>query len=197
MIYIVSLPLEEMRKYTPTTMPQPTDQQLSDFYVRLGMAMAAWQFIESVLVYLFSRALGSSATDPVAAAFHTPTNFRTRLDMTNEAMKRSLATPDLRTEWSKLYDRAVEKGKRRNRLAHSVVFFDPQHKKANRQLFISPSFGDPTRFDSKFSPKAIITQSQLDDMINMFNQLYDDLAGFHVKLLHLPPPSTSSPRPEA
>jgi hypothetical protein len=36
-------------------MPKPSDQQISDFYVRLGLVIAAWQFVEAALVYAYGK----------------------------------------------------------------------------------------------------------------------------------------------
>ena len=194
MIYLTSLPWKEISQHNAaSTMPKPSDQQISDFYVRLGLVIAAWQFVEAALVYAYGKAIGATNPTPLTASFHVPTNISVRLSMTDQAVKRSGIDAALLSEWEKLSAQVSQKMKRRNKLAHSIVIFDP-HKKPDRQLFLSPNVDDPTRFDPLFSPGSIITRPELDDMLKVFEELHQRLTEFHQRLPPLPAkPQSASP----
>ena len=163
----------------PNVMPEPTREQIGEFYLRLGSAVASWQFVEASLGLIFSSAIGTSPTSykAVLAAFHTPTNFRTRLDMTNEAVERATSENALITKWHSLRGRTRNQSKTRNAIAHSIVMFDPS-KKTKNQLFLSPNVSDPTRFSGQFSQKNIITQTDLENAQANFEALNQELWDF-------------------
>ena len=149
------------------------------------MTIAAWQFVESSLIDLYYIAVRAKNYPAVAASFHTPTNFRVRLDMTNEAVSRSIADKALLAKWAKLYDRAVEKAKRRNKLAHVIVLFDPKKQKPNKQLFLAPHLNDP-RHDQNLEQGKIITQPELEAMMRVFEKLRSDIDAFRQHLFAQP-----------
>src|SRR3954453_11896353 len=148
-------------------MPQPTPSQISDFFVRFGLTIAAWQLVESSLFNIYARVIGARNHDSLSASFHTPTNFRTKLQMTDEAVKRSNIDTVLIDEWNKINVSATKRSKRRNSIAHSVVVFTPTEKDSSRQLFLSPNMSDVSRF-SGFTPGEIIIQSELDGIRKSF-----------------------------
>jgi hypothetical protein len=194
MIYILVCKVAELPDPLKS-MPKPSDQQLSDFYVRLGMAIAAWQFVESNLINVYAIATKSFGQQAVAASFHVPTSFKIRLDMTNEAVMRSGSSQDLIDEWGKLYKRLRAKGDRRNKIAHSVVIWQPQRKNPNKHLFLAASPQDPIRATStEFNDAEIITQNDLENLMKAFSDLENDISTFYRKLgaQLMPPPASPS-----
>jgi hypothetical protein len=175
-------------------MPQPTLSQISDFFTRLGLTIAPWQIVESSLFNIYARVIGARNYDGPSASFHTPTNFRTRLQMTDEAVKRSNMEAALIDEWNKIYISATKRSKRRNAIAHSVVIFKPTEKDSGRQLFLSPNISDIGRFSGSFKPGEIILQSELEEMMKSFDSPNERMAMFLLKLIRSPttPPLTSS-----
>jgi hypothetical protein len=190
MIYVLVCKVAELPDPSKA-MPKPSDQQLSDFYVRLGMAIAAWQFIESNLINVYATATKSHGQAAVAASFHVPTSFKIRLDMTNEAVMRSGASQDDLDEWGRLYKRLRAKGDRRNEIAHSVVIWQPQRKNPNKHLFLAANPQDPIRTAStEFNDAEIITQNDLENLIKAFSDLENDMTAFYRELrTKLMPPS--------
>ena len=171
-------------------MPRPTEIQVGDFYVRLGMTVAAWQFVETSLIHIYASAVRATQYNALAASFHTPASFRARLDMTNEAVEHSDLDANLKDVWTKLYKRLATKSLRRNRLTHSIVLFDPKRSPSDKQLFLAPNVSDPTRASQSFAPGEIITQSELDEMMHVFETLHSDLMAFHQTL----PPAVALPK---
>lgn len=187
MIYLLSATVEDLPP-PAGPMPEPAPDQIGDFYVRLGMVLAAWQFVESTLAMIYAAAIGSQNYDALTASFHTPANFKTRLDMVREAVRRSGFDEDLISEWKGLYNKTSRKSKLRNKVAHSIVMYEPKQRDRNRQLFMCPSVVDPTRFDFSFPQSDVITQKELDEMIQSFERLRSDLMTFFRKL----PPAVRS-----
>jgi hypothetical protein len=185
MIYLVMCTVEELPDPATGTMPEPAPEVTGDFYVRLGMTIAAWQLVESTLVWIYSAAVGSKNRDAVAASFHTPTSFRTRVDMTNEAVLRADLSDTLKAEWAALYKRLIKKGKRRNAIAHSIVMFDPK-RRPQSQLFLSPNVNDPSRFSGKFGNSETITGRELEQMMHVFGDLRRDMTLFQMRMPQLP-----------
>jgi hypothetical protein len=194
MIYILVCKVEELPDPT-APMPTPDSDQIGDFYVRLGMAIAAWQFVEADLVHVYSASVKSWGHDAIAASFHVPTSFRVRLNMTDEAVGRAGLPVNLVDEWKALYKRLRKKGDRRNDIAHSVVIWQPQRKDRNKHLFLAASPSDPTRSATEFHDKDIITQNDLDNLISAFSKLGNDVTKFYRKVYAslMPPPTSPSP----
>lgn len=162
--------------------PEPDRQQIGDFYVRLGMTIAAWQFVESSLIMIYASAVRATQYNALASSFHTPTNFRVRLDMTNEAVLHCGLDTDLTTEWGKIYEKAKTKAKRRNQLAHAIVLFDPKRTNAQNQLFLVPHLLDPAKSPQDFGQGNVITQPELDAMLASFERLHEILMQFQRKM---------------
>ncbi len=159
--------------------PEPTATQVGDFYVRVGMAIAAWQFVEASLFNIYASAVRSNQYASLGAAFHMPTSFRVRLDMTNEAVTHSDLAAPLKEEWNLIRERMAKKSGRRNKLIHGVVMFDPKRPQANQQLFIAPNVMNPAK---RFDETDIIRQSDLEAMLQVFEALAAELEQFRRKL---------------
>lgn len=156
-------------------LPSPSPEVIGDFYVRFGMAIAAWQFIEGMLISLYGTAVGSPDSPAIQASFHIPVNFSTRIDMVNAALQRCNLDADALDEWNKLYRRARDNSKRRNAVAHSQVIFDSKEDR----LFLSQNPMNPL----KGGLDDTISKKNLEDMIQSFDILYNDLHSFYIKYL--------------
>jgi len=184
----------ELKK--PAEMPKPTDKQISDFYVRLGVTLAAWQFVEVAIFNIYASVIGAESKDhynALAASFHTPMSFQIKLNMTDQAIQWACQDASLITEWDKLYKRTHNKNQRRNKIVHSMVMFDPSRQGDNEQLFLSQNIADPKRFDPNFSAGSVISQTELDAALEVFIALQQDLHYFHLRLAPPIRPAQSSP----
>jgi hypothetical protein len=161
-------------------LPEPTDQQMVAFFGRIGKAVAAWQFIESLIVIIFVRAIGAGNLDALAGGYYASTGFATRLKMVDAAVKGSHFSDPLKARWAKLWRKINDKSLRRNKLAHSVVVFMPSRGAEDRQLFLATKFDWPR--PTTFGQRNIITQSDLEDMIKVFDELHRELTLFHLEL---------------
>jgi hypothetical protein len=180
MIYLNIMNTEDLPE--DGIMPTPNNQTLSDFYVRLGMAIAAWQFIESGLVTLYTHALGLNYKQEIQASFHVPASFRTRLDMVKAAILHSDLPDEGKQEWNKLSNKISEKSIRRNKLAHSLVFHDFK-RKPDDSLFMSANPLDPTRSKGNYQQGDIISKSDLEAMIGVFSSLSEAMTNYDHKWL--------------
>lgn len=168
--------------------PEPAKEEIGDFYVRLGMAIAAWQHVESSLFSIYQccfdphRSLASSMAS-LNAAFHQPAGFRTRLDMTNTAFECSPFDGAIKGDWGKLYTRALRRSQRRNALTHAVVCFQPYERPPGQQLFLSTGISKMATRQHAFDAEHTITQKELDEMRISFEQLEDAFSEFFGRLV--------------
>lgn len=179
--------------------PEPTPEQQTNFFVRLGMALSAWQITESSLVAIYAYAVRTSNYAGVAASFHVPISFKVRLDMTNEAVQRSGIDDYGLRRWNKLYTKISRKNSRRNQFAHSVVCFDPK-RKPKSQLFLAPPPSNPNNSIAAIAPSDVISASDLEAMLLSFEKLNQDMWVFLEEVLwkQVPRPGqqlTSDKRP--
>jgi hypothetical protein len=148
----------------------------------LGMAIAAWQFVESSLFTIYATAFDVQSVranyDALNAAFHVPSGFRVRLDMTSAALARAGLSDNLQAQWAGLSERAVKRSKRRNQLAHAVVCFQPYERPVGKQLFLTQNLTNIANRDSGLSQGSIIGQKELDEMRVSFEELSQALTDF-------------------
>lgn len=185
----------------PESLPQPDPQQLEAFFAAIGRAIASWQMVEGFLFLVFARVIGAPSLRPLSAAFHTAMNFRGRLDMTNAAILEQIKDKVLLGKWAKLYDKAVDKAKRRNELAHAVLTFDPSQKQKTKHLYLRSSFVDFKRSKlNELREQDMITEKVLSEMENSFAALHEHLVKFWDKLPDrqavAPPQTPSQPSSE-
>ena len=102
--------------------------------------------------------------------------------MTTEAVKHSDINANLKDTWRKLFKRLEATSKRRNRVAHSIVMFDLKRAHTDRAFFLAPNVSDPKRAAKTFARREIISEPELEEMINEFGQLYEDLMTYHQTL---------------
>jgi hypothetical protein len=159
--------------------PEPTAAQIGDFYVRIGLTVAAWQFVETSLFNIYACAVRSKQYAALGAAFHMPTSFRVRLSMADEAVAHSDLDQALKTEWETISSRLAKKSSRRNQLIHGIVMFDPKRPQLDQQLFISSNVLNPSM---KWADADFIRQSDLDAMLQVFDSLHNELETFRRKL---------------
>jgi len=77
------------------------DEEEAKFFELLAIALTSWQLVESSLFRCFRAATKLRSTDMADAIFFAPTNFRTRLQMTDGAMRVALDGNQLLSEWTK------------------------------------------------------------------------------------------------
>lgn len=159
----------------------PKPEIIGDFYVRLGMAVAAWQFVEHSLIHTYARIVNAKNYKALAASFHIPVSFKARLDMTNAAIEQADLPKEYPTKWKKLYKSAGEKSKRRNEIAHSLVIFDPS-KKTSQQMFLVKSVFNPATTIKLTKQSSIITMKELEELKNGFEKLHKDIVDFDQSL---------------
>ena len=193
MIWMLVCKVAELPSPGNGPFPEPSKEETGDFYVRLGMTIAAWQFVESSLFTIYQCAfdpqrLSGASMEALSAAFHQPPGFRTRLDMTNAAIQHSSFDPAIKDEWNKLYTRALKRSKRRNVLAHAIVCFQPYERLPGKQLFLSGGLTNAATRQLALDDANIITQKQLDEMRVSFQELANALSQFFGRLLAAMPP---------
>ncbi len=160
----------------------PKTEIIGDFYVLLGTTVSTWQLVEHSLIKIYARIINAKNYKALAASFHIPTSFRTRLDLVDAAIKQVSLPEEYSAKWEKIYKSAKAKSKRRNEVAHSIVIFDPSNKPA-KQLFLAKNINNPTKFKSILEQSAIISSRNLKDLRIGFEKLHKEIVEFDLSLL--------------
>lgn len=153
-----------------------------NFYVRLGMFMAAWQFIEAGLgsIYLVCLKIPSDRYESAKAAFYRCSDFNTRLEMTADAVKYSDLQENLKTEWASLKKQLKSCCENRNKIAHGVVYWAPYEEEfGDKEMFVEDNLDNP-KYKAK-SKKFYF--SDLEDMTIDFDKKSDLLNDFLQKII--------------
>jgi len=176
----------------PEQVPDPTIA--AAFYAVLGEAITSWQCVEASLFDIFAALVNATAPrSPLSASFYQVPSFRGRLDMTNAAAVLALGDSKLRAEWNALYGMAIDRSKRRNALAHSVVFHEPAVRNPVRRLYLHPPLSDHLRATVPKRQSDKITVKEIGEMRTGFVALYRSLHDFHFKLWFRETPPAASP----
>ena len=126
----------------PEAQPRPTSEELGNFQAALGSAVAAWQLVEMMLQFTFQAVIESPHRSAVSAVYHSVVNFRARLEMIDAAMEKKHGGTDILNEWKAISGTVSKQSRRRNNLAHSIIYFEPEAKEGLR-IFMAQSITVP------------------------------------------------------
>jgi hypothetical protein len=110
------------------------------FYDAMGRATSAWAQLEDALRDLFTHLIIFSVSGTPAFphhnmgiwvlgdVFYSSTNFRARLSLLERIVHTVLFEEELISEWNAIQNRSLEKYKRRNLLAHGLVYGNGDEK---------------------------------------------------------------------
>ncbi|MGJ7575040.1 hypothetical protein ACSFBX_31275 [Variovorax sp. RB2P76] len=117
----------------------PERLEYEEFYIAYGECFSIWSEIETRLLALFLLVLKSPDYEAVSSAFYSTTGFRAKLDMINAAVSNSKLVPKgAKDSWPAIHQSVLRSSKRRNQLAHNIVFFG-RSANERRKIFL----GDP------------------------------------------------------
>lgn len=115
----------------------PSDQEYVTFYVAYGECFAAWSQVELQLFAVYAYLMAPAEYAPVSASYFSTVGFRAKLELVDAVLKNgSTATALQREKWGALYDTASKRSRRRNELAHNVVYFGRLEGKGEKKMFI-------------------------------------------------------------
>jgi hypothetical protein len=166
----------------PNDVPRPRPEDETAFFYYFGTAMSSWQDLELYIYLLLVHLIKPAHPSALFAALYEVYSFKTRLEMIDMAIEHRF--PDLSEEWKKLSSKVSTKSKRRNLLAHLIVYFDPTISQTNRQLFLGqPMITAPKGADTvAWVADGAIDTSQLRDMGEAFSRLRNELVDFGLRL---------------
>ena len=166
----------------PESLPQPTSEELGNFQASLGNAVATWQLIELILQFVFQAAIKSPHEGVVAAVYYKVVNFRARLDMIDAAIKQKHEKTQTLEQWEAISATISSRSKRRNAIAHSIMYFEPGAK-AGKRIFMGPSVTNPSMLkDIKTVKRGAIYRDDLEEMVRLFNEARGQLTEFTTKM---------------
>lgn len=116
----------------------PSRAEYQDFYTAYGECFSSWSGIEFNLLSIYIFSLNAPDYEAASAAFYSTTGFRAKLDMVNAVVTNSKRVDeDDLIVWKKVHENASQKSRRRNELAHNVVFFGRLSDLGERKMFVS------------------------------------------------------------
>lgn len=117
----------------------PEAAEYEEFYIAYGECFSIWSEIETRILALYLQLMKSPDYEAASSAFYSTTGFRAKLDMVASAIQTSKRIPNVVKEsWAPLYKSTSSSSKRRNQLAHNMVFFG-RSATERRRIFL----GDP------------------------------------------------------
>lgn len=126
------------------------EEEKSQFYTALGIAITNWQSVEAALGLLFWMIAGGEASGLSAnAAFHAVFSFDAKLHMTHSAVISSWLLNSqpwkdgLKAEWNALHNRLARRNSRRNTQVHFSMVVHKE-RKAGHRVVLQPSALDLT-----------------------------------------------------
>lgn len=164
--------------------PTPNDQLQMNFYCRLGIFMATWQFVESGLSRVYFKATRAPAEsyNGLKAAFYRNTSFNGRLEMTNDVIKHSSLDATLKGEWDEIKKTLKSYCEKRNKVAHGIVYWAPYEEVVpDNELFVGDNFDNPKYADCR-------NRYYFSDLEKMSKEFETANGALHALFLKLPYP---------
>ncbi len=184
MRYMLLCRVGELPK-NPQLAPQPNEHLQMNFYSRLGILMASWQFIESSLsgVYFCATTAPPEACESIKAAFYANSAFSVRLATTSEVIARSVLSDQIKAEWKPIAVELKRCSELRNKVAHGVVYWAPyETDSGDLEMFIARNFDNPKHALSS----ERIYFSDLEEISKQFDIAHAKLYEFYLALLQGP-----------
>lgn len=186
MRYLKIVKVEDLQDARYEDLEGPTHEEEANFYARLGIAIATWQFIEDFLFHIYEQAIGTVGVESLAAAFYATPGFRSRLEILDRAISHSAVAGSLVEDWERIKRKCNRKAQRRNKLTHGIVVFDRRDE--HERLYLRPSLSDPQRSPGGWKHTKAndrIGIKEIEDMISGFEALHADLQGFQQQITEM------------
>lgn len=149
---------------------------LTRFYAVLGHAISQWAHLEEALFSVYAVANPERVSAAHAAAYHSVTNFNSKLVMAGAAIQIEFRTDEqLKARWEKLAKKLSMKARRRNELAHFQLLIDATGDQTVYRL-VSP-LGNPKRWLSA-RPNEGYRLADIEAAAVTFYEGRDDLRDF-------------------
>ncbi len=117
---------------------RPAREEYERFYIAYGECFSAWSGVEFGLLAIYMGLLNSSEYHAASAAFYSTAGFRAKLDMVDAIVNNSTrVVPEDLKIWTKLFENASTRSRRRNDLAHNAVFFGRLSDAGERKMFVA------------------------------------------------------------
>jgi hypothetical protein len=199
-------PPDRLRTPRPSRAEEQSQQVVQELYLSVGVALGAWNGVESALADIFATLILFDPLEPdrlvgkriPRIAFWRARAFLTRLDMVDALMKSGLIPVEARLpEWEKLKVTLKRKNEIRNKIAHGVVREVTIERKGTKrsQIAFQP-FADETKDNESpqeqeaaiasggypYSSKKM-TVGDFDKHILEFNDLAERLKRFELDVV--------------
>jgi hypothetical protein len=177
-------PEADQDKLTRQMFPNYPDQkQIKEFYQAIGIALTAWQMVESALYLIFERSIVPKRPGSAGCAFHAPQHSKTQLAMADAAVRFAFFSADeekrndLIERWDKLRRKVDKKLTIRNHFAHfhAMTYFDQQIE--NERILLEPGIYD-FRFAVGIRERKKYGINEIRTSAETFRKLSDDLYAF-------------------
>ncbi len=94
-----------------------------EFWYAFGRAFTHWKHVEREMLFTFQYIVAGKQNITVNAVWDTIINFRMKVDMIDNTIKKSLVPSEHRTQWFAIKKEILSCAQLRNRLAHEEVIY--------------------------------------------------------------------------
>jgi hypothetical protein len=145
------------------------------FIYQFGLAISAWQFVESALGHLFVEIVSGKNNQSTAyAIYNAVVSFEVRIAMINAAFTSNKSNEKHLKAWEFVQKRILNKAKLRNRLAHLMIVNDVDAK-ANKVSLV-PNIIKKEAFEKAMKGNGIrYNVKQVEEMRDSFLSLTTEL----------------------
>ena len=177
----------------------PNEEQLC-FYFQIGSAITQWAHIEFGLFDVVSAAFEDPKESPLASAFYSVENFRSKLQLVEQVVALKFRTTPHFDDWIILHGKLESAAKARNKLAHYWVLIYPNDKPGLR-MTLMPQLGNVRKTPPKKKPKKPPGALHVKDIAQLsrrFSLLSNALHNYASRLRgqeRIPPLPEQEPRP--
>jgi hypothetical protein len=185
------------------TVTLPVDEEKRDFCMRMGLALAVWQNVETQHYHLFLNLLGIADERIASVVYFSTESFEARRIMVHRMVECFPTTKKkLRVEWNELSKELKTANGTRNKIAHYEIAYPVYESKSEKDKvhvgspILMPSLYNQVskllgRSDPAHSPSA----DELDQYIRDFGNLATRVCRFGIDCAAIRWPGGGSRRP--
>lgn len=153
----------------------PEKSEYEEFYIAYGECFSTWSEVETRLLALFLLLMKSPDYEAASSVFYSTTGFRAKLDMVASAVCNSKrVSSDAKQIWAAIYKNTSSSSRRRNQLAHNMVFFG-RSEKERRKIFLGDPH-DPYRKSRLHTHDLKALQESFSSLSHQLYLFYEQLA---------------------
>jgi hypothetical protein len=182
-------------------------ERVQSIHYAIGLAITQWQTVENALTQVFVLLLESPSAGAASAAFASVLNFNSKLAMVDAAAFVVIGKTALFSEWETLRNALSRKAKKRNELAHFMMYqraiitstgeeIDLERMNRDIDWYLKPTFFDGAILHRYGGKPPELTTDDIMNRANAFIGAANRVWHFGEKIRALKAPSSEAATPK-